>query len=578
MAPQNDGDNLPQIAFFYGSNQGTCRTFAESIQSSAPAHGFHVSTIGSLDSATENLPTDKPVVIIAPSYEGQPPDNSKKFFAWLEANREVKNKFKGVQYCIMGVGNSDWVTTFHRIPKLIDSILSGAGASRVFPAVLGNVASDIMGAFDEFSDALWEKLPSGGEDTTASTEGLKVETTVERPEVLGEKDMGLGKVHQHVQLADTAVGPNKRLMEVQLSEETTYRAGDYLVVLPTNHPDDVHRVLGHFGLPADALVKLSGTTKSFLPRDRPEYAYSLCSQYIEIGTLISRRQVQALAAATDDGGQKAELQRLADGDAYEKELLSKRASVIDVLRKFPTCKLSFGAYLDMLQPMKTRQYSIASSPLASAPGAATIVYDVLDSPSLFDKEHRFHGVASSYLSRLAVGAAVHCHVKSTASNFHLPTSSETPVVMICAGTGLAPMRGFIQERAAIASAQPNATFGKAILYFGCREPECDYICRTELEEWEKQGVVELRPTFSRSSTPQTHRYVPDRLWEDREELTELFRAGAKFFMCGSASKLAKSTNEVLERIVREAKGCGVGDAREWLQRQKVDRYVTDVFG
>ena len=138
------------------------------------------------------------------------------------------------------------------------------------------------------------------------------------------------------------------------------------------------------------------------------------------------------------------------------------------------------------------------------------------------------------------------------------------------------MRGFIQERAAIAEAQPTSRFGKAILYFGCRDPELDYICRSELEAWEKLGVVELRPTFSKASSG--HCYVPDRIWDDREELTELFKQGAKFFMCGSASKLAKSTNEVLEKIVLEAKGCEVGDAREWLQKQKVDRYVTDVFG
>ena len=100
---QSEKQGLPQIglAILYGSNQGTCKTFAESIQTAAPSHGFHVSTIGSLDCATENMPTDVPIVTIAPSYEGQPPDNGKKAVAWLQANREIHDKLKGVKYCVM---------------------------------------------------------------------------------------------------------------------------------------------------------------------------------------------------------------------------------------------------------------------------------------------------------------------------------------------------------------------------------------------------------------------------------------------------------------------------------------------
>jgi cytochrome P450/NADPH-cytochrome P450 reductase len=92
------------------------------------------------------------------------------------------------------------------------------------------------------------------------------------------------------------------------------------------------------------------------------------------------------------------------------------------------------------------------------------------------------------------------------------------------------MRGFIQERAAIAEAnKANASFGKALLYFGCRDAEKDYICKEELEAWEKLGVVELRPTFSHSSSSVTKepKYVPERIWNERQELVDLFKAGAK---------------------------------------------------
>ena len=119
------------------------------------------------------------------------------------------------------------------------------------------------------------------------------------------------------------------------------------------------------------------------------------------------------------------------------------------------------------------------------------------------------------------------------------------------------MRAFIQERAAIAEAQ-KLKFGKAILYFGCRDPDKDYICRDELESWEKAGVVELRPTFSKTRGER----VPERIWNERKELVELFKGGAKVSLCGSASKLARSTNETLEKIIVEARGCTAEVARE----------------
>ncbi|KAK6392109.1 hypothetical protein LTR65_003881 [Meristemomyces frigidus] len=551
--PASAVSGLLPLALFYGSNQGTCKTFAESIQSSAPAHGFSA-TVGTLDSATENIPQGCPVVFIAPSYEGEPPDNGKRFVAWLEAHGTNKARLQGVKYCTFGVGNSDWIGTFHRIPKLIDNLASAMGGSRIMPMVLGNVNQDIFGAFDQFSDSLWKALgETAGSKASSTAEELKVDMTLDRPELLGEKDISLGTVSQTIRLADDAVGPEKKLI------------------------DDVNRVLNRFSMPLDAMLKLSGSRKTFLPHEHPEYAYSLIAAYLELGTPVSRKQLGSLAAATD-GIQKAELERLSSGDAFEKEILAKRASIIDVLEHFPECKLSFAAYIDMLHPMHARQYSIASSPLASAPGMASILYDVLDAPSLFDPKHRFHGVGSTYLSNLPVGARVHCYVKPTNANFRLPLDHSVPIIMVCAGTGLAPMRGFIQERAAIAKAQ-KVPFGKALLYFGCRDPDKDFICRQELEEWEKLGVVQLRPAFSQApSASGGFVHVPDRLSAEASEIIELFRGGAKVFLCGSASKLAKSTNEIFEKLVVQARGCSAEEAKEWLHRQKSDRYLTDIFG
>lgn len=233
----------------------------------------------------------------------------------------------------------------------------------------------------------------------------------------------------------------------------------------------------------------------------------------------------------------------------------------------------------MLQPMKPRQYSIASSPLASSPNTVSILYDIFNAPSLYNHSTKFHGVASTYLSDLPVGSKVHAYVRATNVQFRLPVDPTTPIIMICAGTGLAPMRAFMQERAAIAQAQPNLKLGTALLYFGCRDPEKDYICALEMEAWEAAGLVSLRPCFSHvPSASGGFKYVGKRLEAEREEVVALFRRGAKIFLCGSASKLAKSVNEVLERMVMEYRDVGLQEARAWLAKQKADRYVSDVFG
>ncbi|GAB7330350.1 hypothetical protein MBLNU13_g01982t1 [Cladosporium sp. NU13] len=573
---QSSADLAP-LTIFYGSNQGTCKNFAESLQAAAASHGY-AATVGTLDSATEHVPTDKPVVFITPSYEGQPPDNGRKFVTWLESIQDKQDSLRGVKYAIFGCGNPDWVLTYHRIPKLIENILDRTGASKFCPTGLGNAAGDIVGAFDAFSEQLWAALRPAGGEAKAAREELQAKITVDRPEMLGEKDMTLGTVRQHLQVADTSVGPRKMMMDVELPGDVTYQAGDYLVVLPTNHRHNVRRVLQRFDMPVDTLVKLSGSKKSFLPNDRTEYVFSIIAAYVEIGTPISRKQLLLLASQTTAMTQKEELERLA-GTVYESAVLSKRASIIDLLEQFPACNLSFAAYLDMLQPMKPRQYSIASSPLASPPNTVSILYDVLSAPSMYNHSTRFHGVASTYLADMPVGGKIHAYIRATNIQFRLPVDPATPITMICAGTGLAPMRAFMQERAAIAKAQPNLAVGTSLLYFGCRNPEKDYICAAELEAWDAAGLVALRPCFSHHpEVSRGFKYVGQRLEADKDEIVSLFRRGAKIFLCGSASKLAKSVNEVLEKMVMEYRDVDLEEARAWLAKQKADRYVSDVFG
>jgi len=288
--------------------------------------------------------------------------------------------------------------------------------------------------------------------------------------------------------------------------------------------------------------------------------------------------------ASKDEERKA-IEELSSDAKFKEEVLAKRISILDILDDYPSCSLDFAAYLDMLKPLSPRQYSISSSPLATPigddadpkPVIASITYDVLSAPARSGHNRVFRGVASTYLSHKGAGSKIRCFVRATNAGFHLPRDAAVPIIMVAAGTGIAPMRGFVQERALAAAASGRAP-GRALLYFGCRDAERDFLYRDELAAWEAQGVVEVRPAFSQRGPEPRYRHVPDRIWAEREELEALFREGAKIFLCGSASKLAKSANEVIQKIwLEKHPGKTEQDAFEWLQKQREERYVTDVF-
>ncbi|MFD0938603.1 cytochrome, partial [Methylobacterium trifolii] len=174
------------------------------------------------------------------------------------------------------------------------------------------------------------------------------------------------------------------------------------------------------------------------------------------------------------------------------------------------------------------------------------------------------------------GARVAVAVRASQGAFHAPEAATTPLILACAGTGLAPFRGFLQERAALkAQGEP---VGPALLFFGISHPEVDYLYRDELEAWERDGIVALRPAFSRAPVGDV-RYVQHRLWQDRAEVVELFRQGAAVFVCGDGVRMAPAVRETFLAIYRDATGASAEAAAEWGEafERETNRYAVDVF-
>lgn len=268
------------------------------------------------------------------------------------------------------------------------------------------------------------------------------------------------------------------------------------------------------------------------------------------------------------------------GKDFDTEISKKRRSPLDILEEYPSATLPLGDYLAMLPPMRIRQYSISSTPLAD-PTEATVTWSVLDAPSKSADSKRFLGVASNYLSNVGEGDKIHVAVKESHGNFHPPKDIEnTPVMMFCAGTGLAPFRGFIQERAV--QVQAGRKLAPAYLFIGCTHPEKDALFKNELRQWEKDGIVKVFYAFSRAKDQSKGcQHVQDRLWEEREEMIKVFDQGAKLYVCGSSmvgEGVAATTKKIFQQYCDSAgKPKTDEEVESWFQGIKSDRYASDVF-
>jgi cytochrome P450/NADPH-cytochrome P450 reductase len=196
-----------------------------------------------------------------------------------------------------------------------------------------------------------------------------------------------------------------------------------------------------------------------------------------------------------DGSIKPSIENLIEN--YKTAVLDKHLSVLDILVSNPSLNIALGAFINMLPTMRVRQYSISSSPLWN-PSHCTLTVSVVSSPAISGTGDQFLGVASNFLAELTPGDLVQVAVRPSATAFTLPADPGVPLVLFCAGSGLAPMRGFIQERATqIQSGRKDV--GKVLLFYGCRNPQEDYLYSdAELKEWSQIGAVDVRPTFSRA--------------------------------------------------------------------------------
>jgi sulfite reductase (NADPH) flavoprotein alpha-component len=340
-------------------------------------------------------------------------------------------------------------------------------------------------------------------------------------------------------------------VEFDLSESgIDYAVGDSLGIFPANDLGLVDQIIAMLG--ASHMMDVCGATLREVLRDKvslgaaPDTLFELIS-YVTGGT--TREKARGLARGENP-----------DGDA----------AVLDVmaaLQKFPGARVHPEAFVDALEPMQPRLYSISSSPRLTQ-GRAALTVDAVR--YVVGKRKRL-GVASTFLAdRVAEDAQVKVYVQK-AHNFALPQDSTKPIIMVGPGTGVAPFRAFLQERQAI-----NAS-GKNWLFFGHQHMESDFLYKDELEAMRKTGMLtRLSLAWSRDGAAKF--YVQDRMREVGAALWQWLAEGAHFYVCGDAKRMAKDVEAALVDIVAQHGARSIDEAVAFVgSLKRIGRYQADVY-
>ncbi|KAF2441066.1 cytochrome P450 reductase 2 [Karstenula rhodostoma CBS 690.94] len=614
-----------QAVIFWGSQSGTAERFAETLGRECHTRfGINalVADISDYDaeSIAELQEKHFAIFLLSTYGEGDPSDNAAGLWDWIKRIKGQATKLKSLRYLAFGLGNSNY-KYYNRVLDVVVDALDAAGATPLMPP---QRADDAEGAteedFQSWKDDMFALLRGMGyeQKTVAYQPTVSVEF-VEK--VHSEND---GPVHQvsvhHQQTSlNSAIFPlpvrNSRELftagdrncihtELDLgNSDLVYKTGDHIGVWPCNPDEEVERLLETLGLSGRrqdtiTIAALDDSAKPKVPSGSTLEA--ALRHHLEICASVSRKTVFDLAQFAPTPEAETMLTRIGqDRTRYEQFTSSTHITLARLLQLSsplePWTALPLSFVVENLLSLQPRYYSISSSSVIS-PRRIALTALVVNKEVADENKSTIHGLTSNYLlsaSKLPLntkvatptfqhtsttggeGGTVFAHVRK--SKFKLPITSSTPLILIAAGTGFAPFRAFLAERAKLhALGKP---VGRMLLFFGCRSPHSDYIYREELEKLQETLGDKLRiiTAFSRDGNNKRV-YVQDRVAEESETVLEMLSAGANMYICGKAS-MAREVDAKLEEAVAQQKGMKESEVKNWTDGlKKRGKWKADVWG
>lgn len=586
----------------------------------------------------DQFPEDKLAVFVLATYgEGEPTDNAVEFYEFISSDDVSFSDGLGaddkplasLKYVTFGLGNNTY-EHYNSMVRNVDKFLTKLGATRLGTAGEGDDGAGTMEEdFLAWKEPMWADVAKQMSLEEREAVYEPVFEITEKPDLDAEEDeVYLGEPNKNhregsqkspfnannpfiAPIAEskelfTAKDRNCLHMEIDVSgSNLTYTTGDHIAIWPTNAGKEVDRFLNILGIASRrhmviAVRGLDPTAK--VPFPSPTTYDAAVRYHMEICAPVSRQFVSTLAQFAPTEEVKVEMVKIGgDKDYFHQTVIDRNLNLAQLLEILsngqPWVKVPFSLMIEGLIKIQPRYYSISSSSLVQKDKIAiTAVVESLSKPN---SPHILKGVTTNYLLALKQkqhgdpnpdphglnyaltgprnkydGIHVPVHVRH--SNFKLPSDPMKPVIMVGPGTGVAPFRAFVQERAA--QARAGKAVGKTVLFFGCRRKEEDFLYENEWDQYKKDlgDNFILHVAFSREGPKKV--YVQHKIEEFAEELDKLLQQKAYFYVCGDAANMAREVNALLAQIISKQRSVPESKAEEIVKAMRAsNQYQEDVW-
>jgi sulfite reductase alpha subunit-like flavoprotein len=587
MGEQVSGE---RVTVLYGSDTGTSELVAKNFQFELKRRGMKAKCMSFDEVEISDLPEESKILaIVATAGQGDMPKTAVRFWQQMEAFLETAppNYLPDTKFAVFGMGDSSYVF-FNEAAKKIDSAFEKLGGQRLQDLGMGD--DQHPARFDteleEWSPDFFDNIdaPPPPQELGAPSHLVEIVDPADAAAVQGVVETNIPHhskpITLRVKRSTVPEGYERPIdhFEFDLTGSgLSYDQGDSLGVHPSNPPQQVEKLLTALGLSGDEVLRIKPVDSNrSVPLPEVLRVRMLLTEILDISGWPKRRFYEMLKLCATDPKDQEELAHLCskEGKQAYQDCAAESYTYAELLEKFKSARPSIGHLLDYIPDIKPRLYSIASSSRLHGDDECHLC--IIKNEWEATSGRNCVGLATGWLERLEPGTEgipLYGHVHPSAVT--LPETHKTPMVMVALGTGIAPMRAFIEERAAAKRAGEDCA--EMALFFGARNRQ-EYSYEEEFDEYQKEGVL-TNISLALSREQKEKIYVTHRLAQEKQVIYDLLHEkSGNLYLCGPGGNVPPQVRQAVVNAIHECGGHSMEYAEKYVEEMQINgRYNVEAW-